>query len=245
MAGAVTPNQNTAYSEDGRSLSLVFADDFSTDPNTNGQWTIHRYADDPASEAKWSPSHHSWHLTRPATDRGVAVFANYDLTATVWKAEFRYRVSKLGGVNGGGDGFVFMFYKNKNAYGTPAFGTPMGFQLSNGSAVPGYGLEFDNYFSAGCDPTSNRYIGLVQDDICNSLIFREDDRTDDDTWHDVEFHFRDGTIRVAIDGEVLFGFRLTNPDYGFSGIGFGAGTGSAVADHEIDNFRLWVPDGAR
>ena len=92
---------------------LVFADDFSTDPNTNGLWTIHRKVGDPTSEAAWDPTAQVWHLTRPAGNRAAAVFANYDLTATDWKAQFRYKVA------GDADGSVFMFYKDKDAMECP------------------------------------------------------------------------------------------------------------------------------
>ena len=132
-------------------------------------------------------------------------------------------------------------YKDKSAYGTPEFGMFMGFDVLNGTAR-GYGLEFDHYDSVGCDPTPNDYIGLVKDDICNSLAFVEDDRTDDNESHEVECRFSNGGLRVAIDGGIVLDRRIPNPDYRFSGIGFGAGTGSAYADHEIDNFELWVKE---
>ena len=41
---AVTSDEDTGQSLDAPPLALVFSDDFSTDPNTNGQWTIHRNA---------------------------------------------------------------------------------------------------------------------------------------------------------------------------------------------------------
>ncbi len=198
-ARALTPDENSAESEAVSKLSLVFADDFSTDPNTNGQWTIHRYVDDPTTEAVWSATKQTWHLTRPFEYLATAVFANYELTATEWRARFRYKVGQLGGVFGGGDGFIFMFYKDKGAYGKPAYGTWMGFELYFATPVPGYGLEFDNYDSGTCDPTPNNYIGLVQDSVCHSLTFLEDSRTGDNIWHLVEFRFKNGLISVAID----------------------------------------------
>lgn len=229
--------------DDTSSMTLVFSDDFSTDPNSNGLWTIHRYDNDPKNEAYWSATSQSWHLTRANTYKAVAVFANYDLTATGWKAEFDYRVGKLGGFGGGGDGFVFMFYKNKGAYGRPGYGQFMGFELVTPYIVPvqGYGLKFDNYFNQECDPTENSYIGLIEDTTCQQIkVFREDDRTGDGLWHSVDFTYSDGQIKVKIDTDPAWNGDLRTTDYSFSGIGFGAGTGSAVADHEIDNFRLWV-----
>jgi hypothetical protein len=222
-------------------LALVFSDDFSTDPNTNGQWTIHRNAGDRTTEAVWDSAAQAWDLTLPADNRGVAVFANYELTATTWKAEFRYRVGKLGGLQDGGDGFVFMFYKDKAAYGVPAYGAQMGFQLSNLAPVAGYGLEFDNYIQ-GCDPGSSDYFAIIKDDVCHDLVGREDDWIGGGIWHTVQFAFAEGRIRISIDGVTTLNDQLADPDYSFSGIGFGAGTGSAVGDYEIDSFRLWVAE---
>jgi Bacterial lectin len=239
---AATPEQTN----DGSPMTLVFSDDFSTDPNSNGLWTIHRYDDDPENEAYWNAAGEIWHLTRVNdTYKAVAVFANYDLTATEWKAEFDYRVGRLGGIADGGDGFVFMFYKDKAAYahGKPGFGEFMGFELSTPGIVPvkGYGLRFDNYYNPGeCDPTRNTFIALVQDTVCSPKIWGEDDRTNDGLWHTVEFTYSNGQFKIKIDNTPAWNAKLQDPDYRFSGVGFGAGTGAAVADHEIDNFRLWV-----
>jgi hypothetical protein len=238
---AVTPSVDTAGNPAAPELTLVFSDDFSTDPNTNGQWTIHRYEGDPKTEAVWDSKRQAWGLTRARNDLGVAVFANYELTATTWIAEFSYRADKLGGLQNGGDGFVFMFYKNKSAYGTPALGAAKGFDLSNGTVVKGYGLEFDNYIE-GCDPVPTDFFALIQDDVCSFLGGREFDWIGDGNWHLVSISFTEGAIRLSIDRKTIFDTQLTDPDYSFSGVGFGAGTGSAYGDYKIDDFRLWVAE---
>jgi hypothetical protein len=238
---ATSSDEDAGASSDTPALTLVFSDDFSTDPNTNGQWTIHRNAGDPKSEAAWDSTRQAWGLTRAEVNRGVAVFANYELTATTWRAEFRYRAANLGGLQGGGDGFVFMFYKNKAAYGTPGIGFEKGFQLSDGTSVKGYGLQFDNYIE-GCDPPSTDYYALIQDDVCSFLDGQEYDWIGANDWHRVRIAFAEGGIRISIDNETFLDTQLADPDYSFSGIGFGAGTGSAYGDYEIDNFRLWVSE---
>jgi hypothetical protein len=134
-----------------------------------------------------------------------------------------------------------MFYKDKAAYGVPAYGAQMGFQLSSGSPVSGYGLEFDDYIQ-GCDADSSDYFALIQDDVCSFLAGHEFDWIGGNTWHTVQFNFAEGRVRVAIDGATTLNYQVADPDYTFSGIGFGAGTGSAVGDYEIDNFRLWAAD---
>lgn len=242
-AHAGTSNADTTHNPDASPLTLVFSDDFSTDPNTNGQWTIHRNGSNPNTEAVWDSKRQVWGLTRAhdAGGAGVAVFANYDLTATSWTAEFRYRADKLGGLQGGGDGFVFIFYKNKAAYGTPALGAQKGFELSDGTDVKGYGLQFDNYIE-GCDPSRTDYFAVIQDNVCSFLGGREFDWIGNSTWHFVQIAFTDGAIRVSIDRKTVFDTQLTNPDYSYSGVGFSAGTGAAYGDYQVDDFRLWVAE---
>jgi hypothetical protein len=240
-ARAISSDQNLSANPDSPALTLVFSDDFSTDPNTNGQWTIHRHVGDTSNEAVWDSAHQAFHLTRAALNIGVAVFANYELTATTWRAEFRYRAGRLGGLQHGGDGFVFMFYKNKAAYGTPASGAEKGFELSSGTSVAGYGLQFDNYIQ-GCDPSQTDYCALIQNDVCTFLGAQKFDWIGANTWHLVQLSFAEGRIRITIDGEATLDTQIGDLDYAFSGIGFGAGTGSAYGDYEIDNFRLWVAE---
>jgi hypothetical protein len=238
---AVAAGAESGASLDPATFTLVFSDDFTTNPNTNGLWTIHRYDRDSTTQAVWDKAAHAWHLTLPANNKGVAVFANYELTATTWKAEFDYRAAKLGGLQNGGDGFVFMFYKNKGAYGTPAFGASMGFQLSNGAPVAGYGMKFDNYIE-GCDPASRDFVALIQDDMCTVLAVQQGDWADGNVFHKAQVLYTEGSLTVAVDGYTILNYELTDPDYSFSGVGFGAGTGSAVGDYEIRGFQLWVAE---
>jgi hypothetical protein len=93
-----------------RDYTLVFSDDFSTDPNSNGQWTVSRRQGDLNQEGYWDATKQVWYLTRQAENLAVAAFANYELTARSWKVDFKYRVDKK---NTGADGFIFMFYKTK------------------------------------------------------------------------------------------------------------------------------------
>src|SRR5215831_17607435 len=224
---------------------LVFSDDFSTDPNTNGQWTVYRRQGNSNEEGYWDPTQQVWYLTTQAINLATAAVANYELTAKVWKVDFRYKVD-----NGpqGADGFVFMFYKDKSAYTLhpPDSGTYMAFQTRNSDGsdnpVRGYGLHFDTYQYSGCDPVLENYVAVAQDIICKSLIYRPYDKVDDNVWHSVEFTFDHGELACTIDGKTVHGFTLCNPRYGATGIGFGAGTGSYVSNQIIDDFQIWVAD---
>ena len=125
-----------------------FSDDFSTDPNTNGLWRVHRYTPDTQNQASWDATAQTLFLTRAAGYRAVAMFANFQLTAPHWEAQFRYKV----GGGSGADGFVFMFYKNADAYGQPGCGGSLGFQFGNcvpSREIAGYGIEFDSFYNAG------------------------------------------------------------------------------------------------
>ena len=55
VAFAVEP---TPHSEPllAPSYQLVFSDDFSTDPNSNGNWTVFRAQNDPTREGYWDPT---------------------------------------------------------------------------------------------------------------------------------------------------------------------------------------------
>ena len=232
--------------------TLAFYDDFSTNPNSNGKWTVFRRQGNVNEEGYWDATGQTWYLTRPRSDLAIAAFANYELTTTVWKVTFKYRVD-----NGptGADGFVFMFYKDKSAYGVPDSGSYMGFVTRNPdntkNPVPGYGLQFDTYQYSGCDPLLENYVAIIQDHICNgtgpgelALIYRPWTQIDDNLWHSVEFRFTNGRLVAIIDGQTLQGFGLFTPDYTYTGIGFGAGTGAAVSNQIIDDFQIWVGDRA-
>ena len=228
--------------------TLVFSEDFSTDPNSNGKWTVFRRQGNLNEEGYWDAMSQTWYLTRQENNLAIAAFANYELTATIWKVKFKYRVD-----NGpaGADGFVFMFYKDKSAYGVPDSGSYMGFVTRNRdnskNPVPGYGLQFDTYQYHGCDPLQTNYIALIQNFICNgtgpsdlALIYRPWTQIDDNIWHSVEFRFTNGRLVATVDDEILQGFGLFTPDYTYTGIGFGAGTGAAVSNQIIDDFQIWV-----
>lgn len=227
-----------------RNYTLVFSDDFTTNPNTNGNWTVFRRQNDINAEGYWDPTSLSWYLTTQKNNLATAAFANYELTATIWKVDFKYKVDNS---RNGADGFVFMFYKDKGAYGVPDSGTYMAFQTRNpnnsDNPVPGYGLQFDTYQYATCDPLTQNYIAIVEDVICKSqMVYQPLTTIDDNIWHSVEFRFTNGKMECTIDGKTLQGFILRSPDYTYTGIGFGAGTGANISNQIIDDFQIWIAE---
>jgi len=216
--------------------TIDFQDDFSTNPNTNGKWSIFRYANDSNYEAYWSAGEGNWYLTRNSGDKAAAVFAKYELKAQRWQAKFNFKIT--GG--NGADGFVFMFYKNKSAYGRPQPGGSLGFVLSpNETAVAGYGLEFDTYGDYGI---SSPHIAIIKDTQKNHLTYLTSSNLRTSTYHNVEVNFQSGIIQVIFDGAQVMNYTIPNMDYTYSGIGFSSATGMSNDNHIVDNFELWVND---
>lgn len=212
--------------------NTVFADDFSTDPNTSGQWSIHRLQETPSSEAAYSTSEQDWYLT--TTGGGaVAAFANAALPTSAWTASFQYKV----GGGSGADGFVFMFYKDASPFGAPAAGGSVGFTPASGATSRGFGVEFDTYQNPW--DASARHVGIVQDDVSLPLLADTPlTATGDNAWHNVEVQFSSGVVTVFVDGARLLSAVLP-PGYGdFTSFGFGAATGGANNNHVIDNVQV-------
>src|SRR5213083_2427975 len=76
---AVEPTPSGAVPPVGPNYTLVFTDDFSTDPNSNGKWTIFRRQGDLNQEGYCDASKQTWYLTRPKLNLAIAAFANYEL----------------------------------------------------------------------------------------------------------------------------------------------------------------------
>ncbi len=243
---SVLPTPPEAPLPKAKPMTLVFSDDFSANPNSSGKWTCFRRQNDLNNEGAYNSTEQCWDLTHNKVNLALAAFANYELKSHVWKAQFRYRQ-----VGNKGDGFVFMFYKDKSAYGVPDSGTYMGFETRDiaGHTFPvsGYGLKFDLYEYSGCDELNVDYIALIHDAVCNTAFgYRPDSRVGDGQWHTVVLSFTDGRIQLQIDNETLWYAGLSDSCNGgydaFSGVGFGAGTGSYWSTQSIDDFQLWVGD---
>ncbi|MDD2889228.1 MAG: DUF2341 domain-containing protein [bacterium] len=208
-----------------------FFDDFSSNPNNNGKWGIHRYANDLYNECCWDSISGKFYLTRAAYSIGVAAFCNYTLNVKSWTMEFDYLI---GGNSGGADGIVAMFYKNKGVYGTPAYGGYLGFTLSNLTPVVGYGIEFDHWYNVW--DNSNNHIALMKDTYSNHLTSIDDMRTEDNLWHSTFLNFQSGKVLLKVDNDTIINYNIVSPDYTYSGIGFSSSCGYAGNNnHIIDN----------
>ncbi|MDD5528427.1 MAG: DUF2341 domain-containing protein [bacterium] len=204
-----------------------FFDDFSTNPNSNNKWEIHRYSADVTNEGWWDSANKNWYLTTAVYNKGFAAFCNYALQTLSWKMDFAYK----DGGGAGADGIVAMFYKNKGAYGSPAYGGYLGFTLSNLTPVIGYGIEFDNWYNTW-DNTSN-HIAVMKDTYSNHLTSIGDMRTEDNLWHNVTVTFIKGKTLVEVDKDTVINYTISSPVYTYKGVGFSSSTGSAGNNNQI------------
>lgn len=133
-----------------------------------------------------------------------------------------------------------MFYKDEAKYGEPGYGGFLGFQYAFGDGIPGYGIEFDNYYNPGDgigDP-SERHVALIQDKAGNHLAYVNDERTEDDSWHNVVIRYTDGLVVVSIDDGVVLEHKIEKPNYFYTGVGFSSATALYDNDHIIDDFSI-------
>ena len=211
-------------------FAVTVSDDFGTN---SGLWTY-------TGSAVYDPAGYARMTVAVDNQIGQAWFVD-DLTKP-FTAEFSY-FSGLGTPQGG-DGLVFMFYKDA-AY-TPGHGGWLAFNPPDVAATAaGYGIEMDSFFnSAGAfnwdsvDGFTGRHIALIEDSVTNHLYGTNIGLLSDDLWHDVVVTVGQNTITATVDGTLVVYWTGTI-DRTYGGIGFGAGTGISTDDvQRIDNFVL-------
>lgn len=213
----------------GQGHNPTVRDSFDTD---TGLWTY-------IGSAYRDETHGYVVLTEPKGDQVGIIWLNQNITSP-FVAEFKY---KAGG-GSGADGLVFMFYKKKNY--TPAGGGCLGFErltivneVKRAEPVPGYGIEFDNFYNSNHNDPNERHIALIKDTVNNHLIYVKDDRTEDNKWHNVRVEVYESTIIVYVDGELLFTWK-GEIDRTYEGIGFSAAVGARNNWHIIDDVKITV-----
>jgi len=162
--------------------TVIFSDNFDRSPDETGQWTIYRYANNPSREVEWSSTWNYIRLTEEYNDLGGAMFANIDLTTLDWRVTFRYRA----GDSTGGEGILFMFYKDISTFVACSGDCLGGMPLMGGA---GYGIEFDANDSGYLDPSGN-HVALIQNNVYNHLTYVDDSRTEDYLWHNVMIEYQ-------------------------------------------------------
>jgi lectin family protein len=215
---------------------VLFADDFSTNPNTSSKWTISKDNPDP-NTGIWDSTLQAFYLTTVnAGCTGIDMLANVDLTARKWEASFKYRIG--GNSYLGADGMVFMFYKKKDYI--PGMGGLLGFTDSNWNPVPGLGIEFDGWYNWEFPDVSDNHIALIENSVGNHLVAVNDARTEDNLWHAVLVKFNEGQVSVSVDGGEIINYILPAPDYTNTGVGFSGGVCGGKNDQILKDFVLTV-----
>jgi len=153
-----------------------------------------------------------------------------------FKSSFSISFKFRAGGGTGGDGFVFMFYKQYYNLTDPWSRHLSGMQL-------GYGIEFDSYDNdvfpiGGIDPSEN-HIALIKDGYTNHLISVDDIRTDDNSWHYVNITVNPSSVVVIVDSDRVFE-SVGSLDRGFSQVGFAASTGDEANSHIIDDVLISI-----
>ncbi|OPY58309.1 MAG: Bacterial Ig-like domain (group 2) [Pelotomaculum sp. PtaU1.Bin035] len=124
-----------------------------------------------------------------------------------YTAEFRY---KAGG-GSGADGISFKFCEE-------------------------YSLEFDNYYNE-YDPTPSNHIAIINNsDSSGHLFFVNDERTEDNKWHDVKV-IVGNTVLIYIDGNMLFAWN-SPADVTYDEVKFTGSTGYFNNWHIVDDIKI-------
>jgi len=231
-------------------------EDFSTNPRTSGYWDIYDRGDQTYT-CVWNQTAQNFSLTKANTNRAGAIFVkDYQLPTDIsWQAKFRYQVTNYNSQPDGGEGFTFMFYKQKFAPGSyPDYGMQLGF--TSGGSVPGYGIEFDAIWSGetggegtGRDRVS--HFALIKDNVTPHLVepggvVYYSDNVRDEKWYTCIVTFTNYTsssniLVTTIDQLDNWVDRINYTgviDKTYRSVGFSAATGSQVNEHIIDDFIL-------
>lgn len=134
---------------------------------------------------------------------------------------------RIGG-GSGGDGLVFMFYKDKGY--KPLTGGTLGF----GNAK-GYGIEFDTWENDAQDDPSGSHIALIEGSAGNHRAYSN--YSFDDRWHRAEVEVRQDSVAVSIDNKSVLEWdgKLSRE---YSGMGFSASTGGSTDWHMVRDIAL-------
>jgi len=226
-----------ATSQSNPDATLEFYENFASDPNTNGKWTIYRYAGDTANEFAYDSTNRRVYLTTSATYKGVMAFFKNVATPNGFRIRFK-------GGSGGADGWAFGFFKDVTpyqTYGKSSYGGALGLKAYDGTNTyisKGYAIEFDAYQNTG-DPSS-AHVALVdtsvQDPYTHIVYVNTGTAVNDGATHAIEVTYYGSSIKVIIDGSTVLSSTSVSLEKTYTGIGFGAGTGAAYANHWIQEY---------
>jgi hypothetical protein len=204
---------------------LAFEDDFSTDPNTNGKWTIVKtpsYTGDACVL-----ENEEFVLTKAVDNRECTASADYILSSRQWRAEFDFQADgySVGGHGDGtlqADGIAFYFYEYGIFLDT----------YCNDWDIDLFCTEFEKQDVAGIklfqNNNVNDYLEIVQE---NKIL--------DHSYHHYTVEFDNGNVAIKVDDVEVMSHTIINPDYTGNVISFWGRTGDKNGRQVIDNFEFY------
>jgi len=217
--------------------TVLFHDDFSSDPTLGTSWNVYKDHGLP-QEAAWSPAGYEVLTATTPRDLGAIMFATTDLPSTRWNASFDFWVDAN---PAGADGISFAFYKDDSYAISPGpdWAATLALVQRPGFTAPhsGYAVTIDSYQN-GWDPGPTS-LSTVNDDETQS---RGHDVTpfpaaEDGRWHHMVVDDCGSALTVTVDGVLL----ITDPgpfSTAFRHWGLGAATGAQGHEQRIDNVTL-------
>jgi hypothetical protein len=208
---------------------LLTVNDFSQDPSA--QWML-------LKDAHWDSQNHTLILAYPRFNTTGVAWLRQNTTQP-FTAEFSYYV---GGGNGG-NGFVFMFYKEGNY--DPGAGRYLGFTCRPDERpcpvldAPGYGLEWKTLYNVGGDwvnDPSPSYIGLIKDNVSNHLTYVN--ITIREQWHRTKIIVKENGLQIYVDQKPVLNWEGSF-NRTFSRLGFGASSYVHYDWHLIKDVKIY------
>ncbi|MDX1611005.1 MAG: DUF2341 domain-containing protein, partial [Candidatus Thermoplasmatota archaeon] len=208
-----------------------FTDDFSTDPNTNGQWTTVKHSGS-GGEFIYQALEEYVRLTESQGSKGVLGEMSADGYPVEVSFDFR--------INGGADGMAFTWLRDLS--GITSVGDGGSFALEASIPRDGMALELDTFDNGAEDP-GTPHAAIVRTD--SNVAFRPHTASqttsalNDGSWHTIDLTIQGD--QSAISSVLLDGSSLSPladaPVTGSSGcdLAFAAATGGVFATHDLDN----------
>ncbi len=132
---------------------------------------------------------------------------------------------------GGGssaDGIMLAFFAEKDSITKD--GGYMNFE-----GCGGYGLELDTYKNT--NDSGNAHVAIVRDIVSNHLISVDEQRVDDEKWHDAVLKVSGDNVTFTIDEDIIID-TIINFDKQYRYMYFAASTGSYTDNHYIRNVKF-------
>lgn len=170
---------------------VYFCDDFHLEPGPEWEFT---------GDSRWDQGSETVVLARITGGAG-GLWCTRDVLTAEWYCRWRFQIEGSSSARG----FYFSFYSQPTTSEYPA---------------DGYTIEFDACYDSSVDPYDTRHIALLSASGSH-LCYAVNDDFADESWHTVEVYYKDGLLRVDMDGANVLGYWIETPDTSHLRFGFG------------------------